>query len=201
MDCKSVFASKTVWLNVIAAVIAIVQGFQGQPWINPEWQALILAVLNVIVRFLTSQPVSLSGTGCRPAGPLLVLALTGALLLSACSTLPQRAAQVASVAVQAQGAVRGLVDVALAAPLDDRTRQQIGAYGQWAQLATDAVAGVSTALSSHQAVTQAAGTVQAINHLVQAAPVGDDLKHSVGGWAQWAMIAIRAAAAFVPLVL
>lgn len=54
---KSWLKSKTVWLNVIGGAIAIVQALQGQPWIDPEIQVLILSVLNGILRFITKQPI------------------------------------------------------------------------------------------------------------------------------------------------
>ncbi len=49
-----VFTSKTLWLNVLAVIIFIVQSAQGQAWIPIQYQALILGVLNMIVRFLTN---------------------------------------------------------------------------------------------------------------------------------------------------
>ena len=51
---KSPLKSKTEWINALAAIIAIVQAFQGQPWFNVELQLLILAVLNACLRFLTN---------------------------------------------------------------------------------------------------------------------------------------------------
>lgn len=123
---------------------------------------------------------------------LMTMALAGA-----CATSPR----LASVASQAPGAVAGLVDVALAAPVDDRTREQIAAYGRWANLAAEAAAGVGQAMTASEGVRQAAGTVQAVNRLVQQAPVDEAVKAKASGWADWAMLAIRAAATIAPLVL
>lgn len=53
-----VATSKTIWLNVVACVIAIVQALQGEAWFKPELQVLILAVLNAIVRFLTTDSLA-----------------------------------------------------------------------------------------------------------------------------------------------
>jgi len=50
---KKWYQSKTLYLNVIGAAVAIVQALQGQPWIDPEIQVLILAVLNALLRFIT----------------------------------------------------------------------------------------------------------------------------------------------------
>ena len=54
---KSWYKSKTIWLNILATAIVIVQAIQGQAWVNPEIQVFILAVLNAIVRFMTNQPI------------------------------------------------------------------------------------------------------------------------------------------------
>jgi len=57
---KNWWASKTLWLNVLATAVVIVQAVQGQTWVNPEYQVFALAVLNALVRLLTN--TSISGT-------------------------------------------------------------------------------------------------------------------------------------------
>ncbi len=54
IDWSKVLTSKTLWLNVIAVVIFIIQGLEGKAWIDPIYQAVIIGVLNMIVRFLTN---------------------------------------------------------------------------------------------------------------------------------------------------
>jgi hypothetical protein len=58
---KSIFASKTVWFNVIMTVVGIVTAFQGLPALD-AWSpyfAMILVVGNVILRvWFTSQPIN-----------------------------------------------------------------------------------------------------------------------------------------------
>ena len=49
-----ILTSKTLWLNTIACIIAIIQVLSGEAWFAPEVQVLILGVLNAIVRFLTN---------------------------------------------------------------------------------------------------------------------------------------------------
>ncbi len=132
---------------------------------------------------------------------VLVVSMFLTLALPGCSDLSIKASSVASVASQASGAVAGLVDVAMAAPVDANTRAQIANYGQWAKLATDAVSGVSTALSATDALQQATGTVEAVNKIVQAAPIDSGTKDSVGGWSTWALLALKAAGTLLPLVL
>ena len=55
---KNWYMSKTVWLNILAVLVVVVQALQGQAWINPEYQVLALAILNAVVRLLTNQPIS-----------------------------------------------------------------------------------------------------------------------------------------------
>ena len=55
-----VFTSKTLWLNVIAIIIFIIQSAQGQAWIPAQYQALILGILNMVVRFLTNDSLTTS---------------------------------------------------------------------------------------------------------------------------------------------
>jgi hypothetical protein len=65
---KEWWKSKTLWLNVLAAAIVIVQALQGQPWLEPEIQVAILAVLNAILRLVTSQAIAGTPVGKRLAG-------------------------------------------------------------------------------------------------------------------------------------
>lgn len=62
IDWGKVLTSKTLWLNVIAVVIGIIQGAQGQAWIPAEYQVLILAILNAIIRFLTNDSLTTKTT-------------------------------------------------------------------------------------------------------------------------------------------
>jgi len=54
---KHWWKSKTVWFNIISTVLAVVQGIQGNAWIKPEYQVLIITIGNTFLRFLTSQPM------------------------------------------------------------------------------------------------------------------------------------------------
>lgn len=54
---KSIFASKTFYLNVIAAALELSQVVP----LPAGTLAIIAAVANIANRFLTSQPVSLTG--------------------------------------------------------------------------------------------------------------------------------------------
>jgi|TARA_R110002020_G_scaffold28193_4_gene90190 hypothetical protein len=52
---KPFWKSRTVWMNVAAAVLATVS-----EWNNPVQVAQALALANVVIRFFTTQPVSSS---------------------------------------------------------------------------------------------------------------------------------------------
>jgi uncharacterized membrane protein len=64
---KNWWKSKTVWLNILATLVVIVQALQGQAWINPEIQVVILAVLNAVVRVVTN--TAITGTAAAKAVP------------------------------------------------------------------------------------------------------------------------------------
>ena len=66
MGTKKSWMSKTLWLNILAVAITVVQAIQGDAWINPEYQVLILAVLNAIVRLMTN--TSIAGTPASKKG-------------------------------------------------------------------------------------------------------------------------------------
>jgi len=55
---KSIWTSKTFWTNLIAISAIIAQGMTGKQIIDPEIQASILAVINIILRAITKEPIS-----------------------------------------------------------------------------------------------------------------------------------------------
>jgi len=57
---KSIFTSKTFWTNVVGLVAMTVQGITGKELINLEIQGTILAVINIVLRTITKDPVSWS---------------------------------------------------------------------------------------------------------------------------------------------
>jgi len=68
---KSVVLSKTIWLNVLATVIVGVTAVQDLEWVsnNPMVGmafALVLSSANIILRFMTTQPITLTAPK-RPA--------------------------------------------------------------------------------------------------------------------------------------
>jgi len=55
---KKWYHSKSLILNILAVIVAVVQALQGQPWLNVELQVAILAVLNALVRLVTNTAIS-----------------------------------------------------------------------------------------------------------------------------------------------
>ena len=58
MEPKSWYLSRTLWVNAIAFVALVVQSFGTGFVIGAEEQVGILAVLNIILRLITKQPIS-----------------------------------------------------------------------------------------------------------------------------------------------
>ena len=59
-DMKSLFATKTFWVNVISGVVAFLEGQQFIDIVpdqhEPEIAAVVFA-LNIVLRYITTQPV------------------------------------------------------------------------------------------------------------------------------------------------
>lgn len=67
---KSIFASKTFWVNLISGVVTF---FEGQQFLDiipdtvePSLLALVFA-LNIVLRYITSQPVAITAGGITDA--------------------------------------------------------------------------------------------------------------------------------------
>ena len=67
MESKPWFASKTLWANIIGGAVAIGTAFGLNLDIDAETQTAIvggiLAVVNIILRFMTSAPVTMTRGG------------------------------------------------------------------------------------------------------------------------------------------
>lgn len=57
---KKIWKSKTLWFNVLAAVVLVASevGFGGFE-ADPQLMALVAAAANVVLRFVTREPVEL----------------------------------------------------------------------------------------------------------------------------------------------
>ena len=58
---KSIFTSKTFWVNLLALIGIVIQGLTGsEVLVNLETQAIILSVINILLRTVTKDPVTWS---------------------------------------------------------------------------------------------------------------------------------------------
>jgi hypothetical protein len=57
---KNPFTSKTLWLNVLAIAVAVLQQLTDQQLVAPEVFATAVAVANFGLRFSTDQPLAVS---------------------------------------------------------------------------------------------------------------------------------------------
>lgn len=62
---KSIFASKTFWANIVALVATVSTAFGLDLGLDPESQVAIvgtvMSVVNIVLRFITKDPVSVTG--------------------------------------------------------------------------------------------------------------------------------------------
>ena len=56
---KKWYLSKTLWVNAIAFVAIIVQSITGKDLLEPEIQGAFLAIINLILRSVTKQKLTL----------------------------------------------------------------------------------------------------------------------------------------------
>lgn len=54
---KKWWMSKTLWVNIIALIAIILQEATGHEAFNPEYQAMILGVINMILRTITKEKI------------------------------------------------------------------------------------------------------------------------------------------------
>ena len=54
---KDWWKSRTVWVNLLAFAAFITQALTGHEFLTVEAQAVVIAVLNIILRFDTSEPI------------------------------------------------------------------------------------------------------------------------------------------------
>ena len=60
MEPKAWYLSKALWLNIIGIFWILFAEKLGLPTLDPELETSILAVLNILVRLITKQPIGLS---------------------------------------------------------------------------------------------------------------------------------------------
>lgn len=61
MKVKSIFSSKTFWFNVASAALLVLQEVSASQLLSPEKQVIATLVGNILLRFITNQPVNITG--------------------------------------------------------------------------------------------------------------------------------------------
>ena len=66
IDVKSIFKSKTIWANLLGGAVALITTLSNSDLVaqNPELAAYFatgMAVLNLLLRLVTKDPVSITG--------------------------------------------------------------------------------------------------------------------------------------------
>lgn len=54
---KKWWTSKTLWLNAVAIAAIVLQGVTGSEMLDAQAQAVVLGVVNFVLRLVTSEPV------------------------------------------------------------------------------------------------------------------------------------------------
>jgi len=58
MDEKKWYASKTLWVNVLAVVAIVAQGITGKQILSLEMQGVILGGINMVLRLVTKSEIA-----------------------------------------------------------------------------------------------------------------------------------------------
>ena len=73
---KKWYASKVLWTNIVVLLITLVTTAITQKIIAPEIGAAVLGVANIILRFLTNQPIDTGSGGVSTQVTTTVPAIT-----------------------------------------------------------------------------------------------------------------------------
>jgi len=58
MNGKKWYASKTLWVNVLAVVAIVAQGITGKQILSLEMQGVILGGINMVLRLVTKSEIA-----------------------------------------------------------------------------------------------------------------------------------------------
>ncbi|RJQ22016.1 MAG: hypothetical protein C4560_03045 [Nitrospiraceae bacterium] len=142
MDSKNILQSKTFWVNIIA-VLAMLAQTQTGFIIEPEAQAAILSVINIILRFVTKSPVvwgsdSNSSSGSSGLNSLGACLLAVMLLVSCTSLNSNVYKYTEATKVTAEGIARIAINMHKAGTLDDKNYLKVKDTYERARKASDA---------------------------------------------------------------
>jgi len=89
MEAKSVWLSKTLWVNVMAIIALVVQSYTGYA-MDLDTQVVVLGAINALLRLITKQPVSWTGNGSQSGFArlpiLFVISCLFIICLAGCAT-------------------------------------------------------------------------------------------------------------------
>lgn len=54
---KNWYQSKTLWINVVATVAILLQAVTGNEVLDADTQTTLLAMINILLRFMTKAPI------------------------------------------------------------------------------------------------------------------------------------------------
>lgn len=54
---KKWYLSKTLWVNFVSIIALVIHGVTGVDWINPETQAMLLSLINILLRAITREEI------------------------------------------------------------------------------------------------------------------------------------------------
>lgn len=134
---------------------------------------------------------------------LAALLLTLALIVSACNpqsgiTLAdQHEVQASQLVQQLPGVVDSLAQIAMTAPVDDKTKEQISGYASWAKLAA---AGAGE-LGKVKSPDQLAGALTGLSTLARELPVDPGTASQINNYVAWGSLIAKAAGIILPMVL
>ena len=57
MSTKKFYLSKTFWVNVLALLVFVIQFYRQEFVLPAEAQAGVLAIINLLLRWITKEPV------------------------------------------------------------------------------------------------------------------------------------------------
>lgn len=98
---------------------------------------------------------------------------------------------------QLPGVVTSLEQIALAAPVDDKTKEQISGYASWARLA--AITG--SELGKVKSPDQLAGALTGLSTLARELPVDPGTASQINNYVAWGSLIAKAAGIILPMVL
>jgi len=140
MDQKNILQSRTFWVNILAVVAMLVQTQTGFI-VDPEAQGAILAVINVILRFVTKSVVVWGSHDSGGSSGLssLCACLLAVMLLTSCSALhPNTYKYVETTKVTAEGIAKIAINMHKAETLDDKNYLRVKDTYERARKASDA---------------------------------------------------------------